>query len=135
MAPRTPPNGARGDEITLLVAHLKAKLADYLGRLDNPRTLDSLIITHPDKDHFNLLHKVLLDATGKLAYTIKTLYCTLDPEDYRDGDRTFMKDLMTDPGKFTSPSGHKVETEPAQMYVPAELFRSWPESGTGRICS
>ncbi|WP_406275228.1 MBL fold metallo-hydrolase [Nocardia sp. NBC_00881] len=115
VAPMTPPTGAKGNASALMVAHLKAKLANYLERLDNPRTLDALIITHPDKDHFNLLHKVLLDATGKLAYTIKALYYTLDPMEYREGGGTFMKDLLTDPDTLTSPAGHKVEERPIAM--------------------
>lgn len=115
VAPMTPPTGAKGNASALMVAHLKAKLANYLERLDNPRTLDALIITHPDKDHFNLLHKVLLDATGKLAYTIKTLYYTLDPMEYREGGGTFMKNLLTDPDTLTSPAGHKVEERPIAM--------------------
>ncbi|WKU48720.1 MBL fold metallo-hydrolase [Streptomyces sp. VNUA116] len=52
---------------TEMIDRLTHKLDDYLGRMQNPNVLDHLIITHPDKDHFNLLEEVLLRNKNKKA--------------------------------------------------------------------
>ncbi|MEV5508178.1 hypothetical protein [Streptomyces orinoci] len=61
-----------------------AKLAQYLGRMKNPNVLDCLVLTHPDRDHYNLLPKVLLNDKNKLRYTIKQVRFSGELGHYRN---------------------------------------------------
>jgi hypothetical protein len=120
-APLRDPTGpaAAGDAKARMLAHLRTKLDDYLTRLPRPMTLDCLVITHPDKDHFNLLQDVLLDADGQLRCTLRRVLYTLEPGDYREAGRSFVRDLLTDPDRLANPDGHGVENWPEQTFVPA----------------
>ncbi|MCZ1006774.1 ComEC/Rec2 family competence protein [Streptomyces lydicus] len=110
--------GADGDAKARMLAHLRTKLDGYLTRLRTPRALDYLVITHPDKDHFNLLQDVLLNNDGELRYTLRKVLYTLEPGDYREAGQTFIRDLLTDPDRLANADGFGVETWPQQTFVP-----------------
>jgi hypothetical protein len=120
-APWRDPAGpdADGDAKARMLSHLRTKLDGYLARLRTPGVLDCLVITHPDKDHFNLLQDVLLNDQGQLRHTLRRVLYTLEPGDYREAGRSFVRDLLTDPDRLANPDGFGVETWPEQTFVPA----------------
>lgn len=121
--PLRPPAGApKGDARKQVVAHLRAKLDRYLGRMQNPNTLDCLIVTHPDQDHFNLLKDVLVDGKdiSKLKYTVRQVLYSLSPLDYKEGSESdFVARLFTQWNAFSGPSGRKIETMPQPVTMPS----------------
>ncbi|WP_367140757.1 MULTISPECIES: ComEC/Rec2 family competence protein [Streptomyces] len=111
-----------------MVDRLTRKLDDYLGRMQNPNVLDYLIITHPDKDHFNLLEEVLLRKKDKkqLKYTIGKVLYGLGHPDYKTAGKDFIPTLLTDWGELEGPGKEKVlavdmVTMPSQ---PQELLKN-----------
>ncbi|MGC0313571.1 ComEC/Rec2 family competence protein [Kitasatospora acidiphila] len=119
-----------GDAKQRVIAHLRGRLDHYLSRLRDPYTLDWLVVTHPDQDHFNLLQDVLVDGRdpARLKYTIRNVAYSLRPADYREGGGDFMARLFTEWTTFTGVSGQRVVNEPQLVTMPPDPV---PLLGTG----
>ncbi|MFI2188087.1 hypothetical protein [Streptomyces sioyaensis] len=127
---RPVPVAVGGDARGRLVSHLCERLDHYLSRLRHPYTLDWLVVTHPDQDHFNLLQDVLVDGRdpARLKYTIRNVAYSLRPIDYHEGGGDFMTRLFTDWTSFTGASGQRVLNEPQVVTMPSSPV---PLLGTG----
>ena len=128
---RTPVGAPKGDARKQVVAHLRARLDHYLSRMENPYTLDCVIVTHPDQDHFNLLKDVLVDGKdmSKLKYTVRQVLYSLSPLDYKEGREDFVSRLFTQWEDFSGPSGQKIETMPQPVTMPSAPMPLLDRSG------
>ncbi|MGY5124910.1 hypothetical protein [Streptomyces nigrescens] len=82
---------------------IKEKIAGYLGGLKNPNTLDYVVLTHPDVDHYNLIPYMLLeDDESALKYTINNLLYIGTPAEHATKRATTAstRDLLIPKSKY-----------------------------------
>ncbi|MCD9141408.1 MBL fold metallo-hydrolase [Streptomyces albireticuli] len=118
VAPLNPFQGKTG-----MVDRLDSRIGDYMARLRNPDVLDCLIITHPDKDHFNLLRHVLQDQQSppRLKYQIRAIRYGLTVDDYKEGNQSFVHDLIELWTTFVDRRGRRgVVTKPDFVTMPVD---------------
>ncbi|MFG2288150.1 MBL fold metallo-hydrolase [Streptomyces sp. NPDC048595] len=84
---------------------VKAKIAGYLAGLKNPNTLDYVVVTHPDVDHYNLIPYMLLeDDESALKYTINNLLHVGTPAEHstKRATKATTRDLLIPKSKYNA---------------------------------
>ncbi|GAU65962.1 beta-lactamase [Streptomyces sp. NBRC 110611] len=89
-------NGSDPKKDVRMHDHITDEIAARLGRLKNPNTLDYLIITHPDEDHYNYLGYLLFHEDRKrLLYSVRNVLHTGKTTDFTAASRESFPAMRT----------------------------------------
>ncbi|MGW4379143.1 hypothetical protein [Kitasatospora sp. NPDC004531] len=125
--------GATGPDDT--VARIGDRLAVHLGKLRHKNVLDVLVMTHPDKDHYNMLPNILLNRDKKLRYEIRQVVYGGSLANYKvpgEGLGISMRDILGNWGKYSNSQAPALVPEPSPSQ-PRLLLQGGPGPNPARL--